>query len=377
MASYRDNPSGVLVYTPPGRTFSFPKLLGVELAGTLLAGLIAAAVLLRAPLSVGRGALHGACLGLFTWYRRSQPRRDPLPVHQRARQEEPINSSAADRVRAVDRHGRRTRALVTPRPCRRGGNGCLRRGAPRRAARGRRPLPGPHPPVPAPRRGPRPAGTDRRLVARARRRGAPTFPSSSCRTAPWVPRGATRVSRPSWRRAASSSPACRTTASPGSTVRRRSIAPRCCDCGIARRSLVRARPPAADPGARAAARPVRVAALGHSSGGNTVIALGGARLDRAALLAYCRTEAAAGDRGCDYAAGLPTADETPPEAGASYRDPRVRAIVAFDPAAGPGYARSRSPRSPCRCWSSARRRTTSCPSLSTPSATPTTCRTRR
>ena len=68
MASYRDNPSGVLVYTPPGRTFSFPKLLGVELAGTLLAGLIAAAVLLRAPLPVGRGALLGACLGLFTWF---------------------------------------------------------------------------------------------------------------------------------------------------------------------------------------------------------------------------------------------------------------------------------------------------------------------
>ena len=31
--------------------------------------------------------------------------------------------------------------------------------------------------------------------------------------------------------------------------------------------------------------------------------------------------------------------ETQPEAGASYRDPRVRAIVAFDPAAGPGYGK--------------------------------------
>ena len=67
MASYRDNPSGVLVYTPPGRTFSFPKLLGVELAGTLFAGLIAAAVMMRAPLSIGRGALIGANLGIFTW----------------------------------------------------------------------------------------------------------------------------------------------------------------------------------------------------------------------------------------------------------------------------------------------------------------------
>jgi predicted dienelactone hydrolase len=83
----------------------------------------------------------------------------------------------------------------------------------------------------------------------------------------------------------------------------------------------------------------RVAALGHSSGGNTVIALGGARLDRGALMAYCRTDAATGDHGCDYAAGATAAADTPPEAGASYRDPRVRAIVAFDPAAGPGYTK--------------------------------------
>jgi predicted dienelactone hydrolase len=84
----------------------------------------------------------------------------------------------------------------------------------------------------------------------------------------------------------------------------------------------------------------RVAALGHSSGGNTAIALGGARFDRAAIVAYCRTEAAAADRGCDYAArdGDP-APPAPAEAGASYHDPRVRAIVAFDPAVGPGYDR--------------------------------------
>ena len=67
MASYRDNPSGLLVYNPPGRVFSFPQLLLAELAGTLLAGLVAAAVLLRSPLPVARGALLGAGLGLFTW----------------------------------------------------------------------------------------------------------------------------------------------------------------------------------------------------------------------------------------------------------------------------------------------------------------------
>jgi hypothetical protein len=65
MASYRDNPSGFLVYNPPGRVFSFPRLLIVELVGTVLAGLLAAALLLRTPLPVGRGALLGAGLGLF------------------------------------------------------------------------------------------------------------------------------------------------------------------------------------------------------------------------------------------------------------------------------------------------------------------------
>jgi heme exporter protein D len=67
MASYRDNPSGVLVYNPPGRTVSFPNLLGVELVGTLFAGLIAGALMMRAPLSIGQGALIGANLGIFTW----------------------------------------------------------------------------------------------------------------------------------------------------------------------------------------------------------------------------------------------------------------------------------------------------------------------
>ena len=58
-------------------------------------------------------------------------------------------------------------------------------------------------------------------------------------------------------------------------------------------------------------------------------------------MAYCRTEEAKrDDRGCDYAANDARPAEPQPEAaGASYGDPRVRAIVAFDPAAGPGYDR--------------------------------------
>ena len=68
MARYRSGPSGVLVYNPPGRDFSFPRLLAVELGGTLLAGLIAAALMSRAPITVAGGAHVGVNLGLFTWF---------------------------------------------------------------------------------------------------------------------------------------------------------------------------------------------------------------------------------------------------------------------------------------------------------------------
>lgn len=82
----------------------------------------------------------------------------------------------------------------------------------------------------------------------------------------------------------------------------------------------------------------RIGALGHSSGGATAIMLGGATLDPAALSAYYRSPAAESDRGRRYA----RQDEIPPPAPAeatwSYRDPRVIAIVALDPAVGPGYS---------------------------------------
>jgi predicted dienelactone hydrolase len=83
----------------------------------------------------------------------------------------------------------------------------------------------------------------------------------------------------------------------------------------------------------------RITALGHSSGGATAIALGGAVFDPLALSVYCRSDTAHGDRGCWYAddpADLPAA---PPEANGSFRDPRIGAIVLLDPAAGPGYSR--------------------------------------
>jgi predicted dienelactone hydrolase len=85
----------------------------------------------------------------------------------------------------------------------------------------------------------------------------------------------------------------------------------------------------------------RISALGHSSGGNTVVALGGAIFDPTAMGPYCMSEAAKEDRGCQYAKQMKELPPPlPPEAIASHRDPRVKAIVAMDPAAGPAYSES-------------------------------------
>ena len=80
-------------------------------------------------------------------------------------------------------------------------------------------------------------------------------------------------------------------------------------------------------------------ALGHSSGGATVIALAGGVFDPAAMAAYCASEEAREDRGCAY--GLMPVDAEPsatstPIAPLRHRDPRIRAVVALDPALGPG-----------------------------------------
>lgn len=82
----------------------------------------------------------------------------------------------------------------------------------------------------------------------------------------------------------------------------------------------------------------RVGAIGHSSGGSTAIMLGGAMLDPAALSAYYRSAAAQSDRGRHYGRQSETPPPAPAEATWSYRDPRVVAIVALDPAIGPGYS---------------------------------------
>ncbi|MGZ6543760.1 MAG: alpha/beta hydrolase family protein [Actinomycetota bacterium] len=82
--------------------------------------------------------------------------------------------------------------------------------------------------------------------------------------------------------------------------------------------------------------PWRVGALGHSSGGATAIALAGGLFDPAAMARHCASEKAAEDRGCAYGR-LPAAALRRPPAPRSHHDPRVRAVVALDPALGPGF----------------------------------------
>jgi len=115
-----------------------------------------------------------------------------------------------------------------------------------------------------------------------------------------------------------------------SAVTRLWLRPR--DCSFALTQLL------AEPEFQSAIARDRIGALGHSSGGATVIALAGATFDPAALFAYCRSDAARGDRGCQYGGPLIAAPRTPAEATQSYHDPRIEAIVALDPAAGPGYS---------------------------------------
>lgn len=81
----------------------------------------------------------------------------------------------------------------------------------------------------------------------------------------------------------------------------------------------------------------RIGALGHSSGGATVIALAGAVYDPGAMERYCASDAARLDLGCAYARSGPPPSSAGEEARRSYRDGRIRSIVALDPALGPGY----------------------------------------
>jgi predicted dienelactone hydrolase len=89
------------------------------------------------------------------------------------------------------------------------------------------------------------------------------------------------------------------------------------------------------------ADPLRIGAIGHSSGGAAVLALAGAVYDPGAMHEYCASETSRGDRCCRTARALSREEEE--LARRSYRDERIHAVVALDPSLGPGHnARSLS-----------------------------------
>jgi predicted dienelactone hydrolase len=92
----------------------------------------------------------------------------------------------------------------------------------------------------------------------------------------------------------------------------------------------------------------RIGAAGHSLGGNTVLELAGARTDLAALHAYCtqKPDMQVCNGEASNAPGLSARAKALREsdpaylaenanAGKSYRDPRVKAVLAISPALGP------------------------------------------
>jgi predicted dienelactone hydrolase len=69
--------------------------------------------------------------------------------------------------------------------------------------------------------------------------------------------------------------------------------------------------------------PARIGAIGHSSGGATVIALGGAVFDPGAMREYCQSPVSRVDRGCGYGRTITAPLPRSEEAAHSFFDQRV------------------------------------------------------
>lgn len=78
----------------------------------------------------------------------------------------------------------------------------------------------------------------------------------------------------------------------------------------------------------------QIVAIGHSSGGATVLGLAGSTLDFKEALTYCQTEAAASDRSCHYLKFQTEANTKGYQPGQSFYDARIKSVIALDPALG-------------------------------------------
>lgn len=74
--------------------------------------------------------------------------------------------------------------------------------------------------------------------------------------------------------------------------------------------------------------------IGHSAGGQTMLALACAQFSASHIANYCQSDAALIDKGCGYGRGIePSAAFTQAYSG-NYRDDRISQVIALDPALG-------------------------------------------
>lgn len=81
----------------------------------------------------------------------------------------------------------------------------------------------------------------------------------------------------------------------------------------------------------------RIGAVGHSSGGATVLMIGGAEFSAKNLAEYCGKKTSGNDKGCAY----PRSVETDEQRIVSAKSTRsFKALIALDPAVGPGFTKN-------------------------------------
>ena len=77
-----------------------------------------------------------------------------------------------------------------------------------------------------------------------------------------------------------------------------------------------------------------ITAIGHSSGGATAIALAGSQLAISKAKAYCASEVSSSDKSCAYMQQQSPDINANAEIGFSFRDARIKRVIALDPALG-------------------------------------------
>jgi len=78
----------------------------------------------------------------------------------------------------------------------------------------------------------------------------------------------------------------------------------------------------------------QIVAVGHSSGGATVLSMAGSKLDFKDAALYCATAAAATDRSCHYLKFQTEANTKGYNPAQDFSDSRIQSVIALDPALG-------------------------------------------